>query len=237
MNHKCAAAWRSKWLLLSCAFLFSSTTAFAQEANVSDKSNIEILKLRWEQEVRLPRNFDPAVIPTGGAFGDPALRTSAAAPTSSLEAARVATRAQSAAAGGSSAFHDTPARLPVVYVYSMKIKNNGGKIIEGVAWDYDFIDKSSNRELGRHQFLSYERVGTGKTVTFKSQLRSPPTRIVQASNSREKHPQLTERAVIQCVLYTDDSSWRNQDAPIDACSLLRKNKDLLKQNRRESRAQ
>ena len=235
MNENCSAARRSKWLLLSCAFLFSSATAVAQAANVSDKSNIEILKLRWEKEVRLPRNFDPSVIPTGGAFSDPASRTSAAAPAP-LEAARAATRAQSVAAGGSSAFPDTPARLPIVYVYSMKIKNTGGKVISGVAWDYAFIDKSSNRELGRHQFLSYERVGTGKTVTFRSQLRSPPTRVVQASNPREKHSRFTEQAVIQCVLYSDDSSWRNQDAPIDACTLLRKNKDLLK-NRRESRTQ
>jgi hypothetical protein len=237
MKDKCPAARRSKWLLLSCAFLFSSVTVVAQEKPESNKSNIEILKLHWEKQVRLPRNFDPSVIPTGGTFNDPALRTSAAAPTSPLEAARANTRAQSAAAGGSSSFPDTPARLPIVYIYSMKVKNDGAKMIEGVAWDYVFTDKSSNREVGRHQFLSYERVATGKIVTFKSQLRSPPTRVVQVSNSREKHRQLTERAVVQCVLYADDSSWKNQDAPIDACSLLRKSKDLLKQNRRESRTQ
>ena len=235
MKDKCAAARRSKWLLLSCAFLFSSATALAQETNDSNKSNIEILKLHWEKEVRLPRNFDPSVIPTGGAFNDPASRTSSAAATSALDAARAATRAQSVAAGGSTAFPETPARLPVVYVYSMKIKNDGAKMVAGVAWDYVFIDKSSNHEAGRHQFLSYEKVAAGKTVTFKSQLRSPPTRVVQALKARAKHPQLIERAVVQCVLYADDSSWRNHDAAIDACSLLRKNQSLLKQNRRETR--
>ena len=235
MKDKCPAAQRSKWLLLSCALLFSSATVLAQETNDPSKSNIEILRLHWEKEVRLPRNFDPSSIPTGGTFNDPASRTSAAAPSSSLDAARAATRTQSAAAGGSSVFPDPPARLPIVYVYSMKIKNDGAKLIEGVAWDYVFIDKGSNNELGRHQFLSYEKVEAGKIVTFKSQLRSPPTRVVQASNSRDKHPQFTERAVVQCVLYADDSSWRNHDAPVDACSLLRKNKNLLKQNRRESR--
>ena len=235
MKDSCAAARRSKWFLLSCALLFSSATALTQETNDSNKSNIEILKLHWEKEVRPPRNFDPSVIPTGGTFNDPASRTSSAAPTSPLDAVRAATRAQSAAAGGSTAFPDTPARLPIIYVYSMKVKNDGARMIEGVAWDYVFIDKGSNNELGRHQFLSYEKVEAGKIVTFKSQLRSPPTRVVRASNSHDKHPQFTERAVVQCVLYADDSSWRNHDAPADACSLLRKNKNLLKQNRRESR--
>jgi hypothetical protein len=237
MKDKSAAALRSKWFLLSCALLFSSATAFAQEANDPNKSNIEILKLHWEKEVRLPRNFDPSVIPTGGAVSDPASRTSSAAPSSALDAVRIASRAQNTVAGGSTAFPETPARLPIVYVYSMKVKNEGAKMIEGVAWDYVFIDKDSNRELGRHQFLSYEKVATGKTVTFKSQLRSPPTRVVQASKARAKHPQMAERAVVQCVLYADDSSWRNHDAAVDVCSLLRKNKSLLKQSRRESRTQ
>ena len=235
MKDKRPAAQRSNWLLLSCALLFSSATVLAQETNDPNKSNIEILKLHWEKQVRLPRNFDPSVISTGATFNDPAARTSAAAPTTALDATRAATSAQNAAAGSSTAFPATPSRLPVVYVYSMKVKNDGAKMVEGVAWDYVFIDKSSNRELGRHQFLSYEKVATGKTVTFKSQLRSPPTRVIQASSTRAKHPQMAERAVVQCVLYADDSSWRNPDAPMDACSLLRKNKNLLKQNRRESR--
>src|SRR6266478_6230033 len=98
MKDKRAASRRSRWLLLSCALLFSSATALAQETNDSNKSNIEILKLHWEKEVRLPRNFDPSVIPTGGTFSDPASRTSSAAPASQLDAMRAATRAQSAAA-------------------------------------------------------------------------------------------------------------------------------------------
>ena len=114
MKDSCAAARRSKWFLLSCALLFSSATALAQETNDSNKSNIEILKLHWEKEVRPPTNFDPSVIPTGGTFNDPASRTSSAAPTSPLDAVRAATRAQSAAAGGSTAFPDTPARLPLI---------------------------------------------------------------------------------------------------------------------------
>ncbi|MFN2578234.1 MAG: hypothetical protein ABR607_11145 [Pyrinomonadaceae bacterium] len=236
MKLKRAANRPSKWFLLSCAFVLSSISAFAQETNNSNKSNIEILKLRWEKQIRLPRNFDPSVIATGGTFSDPASRTSSGTPASSLDAVRAATRAQSAAAGGTTTFPDTPARLPIVYVYSIKIKNAGAKTIEAVAWDYVFIDKNSDRELGRHQFLSYQRVNPGKTATFQSQLRSPPTRIVQASNSHAKRPQFTERAVVQCVLYADDSSWKHHDSALDVCTLLRQNKELLKQGRRDTRS-
>src|SRR5437773_6460040 len=125
------AGLRLKRLLRLCVVFTSlvvSGASFGQEALDPAKPNVEILKLHWEKEVRLPRNFDPSVIPTGGTFSDPASRTSAAAPSSALDAARAATRAQSVAAGGSTAFPDTPARLPIVYVYSMKVKNDGAKM-------------------------------------------------------------------------------------------------------------
>jgi hypothetical protein len=52
---------QSCWLLFAC---FTSTSAsFGQEVLRLDAPNIEILKLKWDREVRLPRNFDPSVIP------------------------------------------------------------------------------------------------------------------------------------------------------------------------------
>ena len=75
------------WILLLCLVPVSG---FAQQTP-APTSNIEILKLHWEKQVTLPRNFDPAVIPTNGTFADPASRTSAAAPTSALDANRSAT--------------------------------------------------------------------------------------------------------------------------------------------------
>ena len=227
---------KGRWFKYACFVLFvclrAAGNSSAQELPGSGAPNIQILKIHWEKQVRLPRNFDPAEISTGSTFNDPASRTSAAAPTTTLDATRAATSAQSAAAGSSTAFPAIPARLPVVFVYSLKIKNNSEKVIAAIAWDYIFFDKSSNKELGRHQFLSYQKVSAGQSVTFKSQLRSPPTRVVQASDSETKQPQFAERAIVQCVLYADDSNWRNKDAQGDACSLLRKSKNLLRQNRR-----
>src|SRR2546429_7168509 len=144
---------QSRFISLSCSLLFlgliPAGASFGQEAQSAAAPNIEILKLHWEKQIRLPRNFDPSVIPANGSFVDPASRTSAAAPTSALDATRVATQARSAAAEGSDEFPSTPRRLPIFYNYSLKVRNLGLKVIDGIAWDYLFIDPRSRAEVSR----------------------------------------------------------------------------------------
>ena len=229
MKERREAARRSRWLWTVSASLVAICAVSGQEPQ-SPKPTIEIIKLHWEKQVRLPRNFDPSVISTGGTFNDPASRTSTAAPSSAIDATRVATRAQSAAAGASDAFPATPGRLPVFYVYSMKLRNVGPKSIEGLAWDYLFIDPGTNAERGKHQFLSYAKIPTDKSATLKAQLRSPPIRVVRTADSAKSKPRkLIERSVIQCVLYADDTVWKNPNARPGVCELLKNNKALMKQ--------
>src|SRR5947207_11645745 len=67
---------KSRFISLSCSLLFLGViptgASFGQAAQSAAAPNIEILKLHWEKQVRLPRNFDPAIIPTGNSFNDPA---------------------------------------------------------------------------------------------------------------------------------------------------------------------
>ena len=225
-----------RFVSLFCQLLFLGLippgASFGQEAQSAAAPNIEILKLHWEKQVRLPRNFDPSVIPANGSFVDPASRTSAAAPTSALDATRVATKARSAAAEANDEFPSTPSRLPIFYNYSMKIRNLGFKIIDGIAWDYLFIDPHSRAQVSGHQFVSYAKIAKNKTVTLQSDLRSPPTRIVRASNSgKDTHPKFLEQAVIQCILYGDGSVWKSPQARDGLCDLLKNNKPANKQKR------
>lgn len=222
VNTKRALGPSLKWSVLICVLTLTSPAIFAQDVTDSTNGKIEILKLHWEKQVRLPRNFDPSVISSGVTFNDPTARTSASGPATASDATRAATSAQNAAAGANTAFPAAPNRLPVFYVYSLKIRNTGAKTIKAVAWDYVFIDNSSLTEVGRHQFLSYEKVAAGRSVTFKSQLRSPPARVVQASNVRPSKSGFAERAVVQCVLYADDSTWHNPRGTSDICGLLAK---------------
>jgi hypothetical protein len=222
-----------KVLGLSCILLVTSGASFGQETRDPAKVNIEILRLHWEKQVRLPRNFDPSIIPTGGTFSDPASRTSGSSgPSSTVDPTRAAPSASRAAAGSNNTFPAIPGRLPVFYEYSMKIKNVDTKTIEGLAWDYLFIDPGNHSELGKHQFLSYAKVRTGRSATLKAQLRSPPVRLVRATDSGEnQQPKLIEKSVVQCVLYADDTVWTNPHARAGVCELLKNDKALMKRKR------
>jgi hypothetical protein len=111
----------------------------------------------------------------------------------------------------------------------MKLRNAGSKSIEGIAWDYVFIDANSNAEMGKHEFLSYERIPVNKSAKVKGELRSPPVRIIQTKDSKESaHPKYLERAVIQCVLYADNTVWKNASARVGECELLKNGKALTK---------
>lgn len=111
----------------------------------------------------------------------------------------------------------------------MKIRNTASKTIEGVFWDYVFTDPVSGKELGRHQFMNYERVAANKLGNFQSERRSPATRVVNASNKKNLKPR--ETSLIQCILYSDDTTWRNPNAPIDACTKLIIGRTASKQKR------
>ncbi len=227
------AASRFKWLWVVFVSLIPAGVSFGQEAQGPAKPNIEILKIHWERQLRLPRNFDPSVIPTNGSFVDPASRSSGPPVTSG--AADMASRANSVTSASPNSptpdapLPPSPGRLPVVYLYSMKLRNTGAKTIEGIAWDYIFIDAKSNAEMGRHQFLSYEKIPLNKTVKLQAELRSPPVRVIQTSNARKSaHAKVIERAVVQCVLYADDSAWQSASAPVGECELLKSKKALMK---------
>jgi hypothetical protein len=119
--------------------------------------------------------------------------------------------------------------LPIFYVYAIKVKNTGSKSIEGMAWDYLFIDSKSNAELSKHQFLSYANIPTNKSAKMEAQLRSPPIRIVRPTDSgRNTRPRVIERSDIQCVLYADHTVWKNPNARAGVCELLKNNKALTK---------
>jgi hypothetical protein len=217
-----------RFLLVFAAWTMSTAGIGAQN-NSSTQPGIEIVKLQYEKQVRFPRNFDPSVIPTGPGFSDPAARTSSA-PTNAQDATRAASSAQSSAAlRNSTDFPATPRRLPTFYVYSMRIKNTGTKTIEGISWEYIFSDPTSGAELGRHQFRSYEKVRANKIGDLHIETRAAPIRIVQASNSKSVKP--TEKSLIQCVVYSDDTTWRNPNAPIDACTKLITGREFQKQLR------
>jgi hypothetical protein len=217
----------------SAVLLAMSCGAFGQQQVESSAAPLEILKLKWERQIQLPRNFDPSTIPMSGVFNDANVRNTVNSVLNPADATRAATSTQSNAQTSSVAnFPATPGRLRVVYIYSMRVKNVGQKQIDGVAWDYIFIDAASNKEVGRHQFLSFDMLKSDKMTTFTSQMRLPPTQVVQTSEKTGKErPKYVGKAIIQCVLYADDTTWHGPEAPTDICALLKTQRDLRKKKR------
>ena len=216
--------WGTSCILLLCAAGFSA--ASAQSPAGEQASGVQILQIKWEKQTRLPRNFDPSVVPTGVIFSEPESQTIRPGTSAATTASRAVTIAQTnPSTQENGTFGNAPGRLLLVYVYSMKIKNIGPKPIEGIAWDYVFLDSVSNVEVGRHQILSLTKVAAEKTTTVEAALRVPPIRTIQVQSAKsQKQEKFLERAVIQCVLYADQATWRNAQAPEGVCDLLKKAK-------------
>jgi len=211
-----------KYLFTILVCLTIGSGAHAQERSQSTSSSIQIIKLNWRKQVRFPNNFDPSKIPTRGVFVDPASKTPTSLPGSGIDAGRTPSSNPNTSIDSDTFFPATPGRLPVFYVYSMTIKNAGDKRIVGVAWDYAFFDPNGPTEVSRHEFLSYKKISAGNVGVLENPLRSPPTRVLKSSQNSANHVQLVQRATIECVLFADDTTWRNPQATPDICNVLAK---------------
>jgi hypothetical protein len=199
--------------------LVAGVQSFPQNEASTATLPFEILKLKWEKQARLPEGFDPS---NGGASG-------------SINDSATSGSSRGGGGGGSTTQGlqpSGPSRVFFSYVYSMKIRNTGAKEIEGVAWDYIFLDPATSAEVGRHQFLSFQKVEPAKTATFQSELRTPPVRTIRTQTVAEnKHGKLSEKSEIRCVLYADGTTWRAPSTSEDVCNLLRKGKAGLNRKR------
>jgi hypothetical protein len=206
---------------LMISAIVSSTIALAQEtADSTSSSAIQIVKVHWQKQIRLPSNYDPAIIPTRGVFVDPASKAPTSLPGSGVDATRPPNSNPNTSIDSNIFFPATPRRMPIYYLYSMKVKNVGAKRIVGVAWTYSFLDRETKAELGRHEFLSYKKIAPGAVGVFENPLRSPPVRVVKTSDNSSSQRQVSERATVQCILFADETVWRNVHASPEVCKFL-----------------
>src|ERR1051325_184719 len=102
-------------------FALTCITAWAQSGPTKPSSGIEIVKVKWEKQVRIPRNFDPSTVPDNGIFSTMESRTAVPGSTQAPNGDGVRRDAaeRSAALAPVDYFPKTPGRMPVVYVYSL----------------------------------------------------------------------------------------------------------------------
>jgi len=97
------------------------------------------------------------------------------------------------------------------FIYKTKIKNNYTSAITQIDWDYIFLERGVENELGRQQFTSDEQIGAGKSKELTVRITSPPTKTVSVTSlNLEEHDRFTEKIELIRVKYSDGRVWQPQ---------------------------
>jgi hypothetical protein len=95
------------------------------------------------------------------------------------------------------------------YRYKVKVKNNGGKTVKSVDWDYLFIDPLNGREVARHQFTSDDTIKPGKSKDLEVLYLTAPVKTISAAMLKKKEPMpFREQVQLMRILYSDGSVWQ-----------------------------
>jgi len=140
-----------------------------------------------------------------------------------------AMKAESDSPSGSSNDPNVPAQASGVrerdtqfFVYSVELENDGAKPIKAVLWDYIITDSSTNEELGRHNFVSFDRVARNSARALKVKSRFSPSRVVTVEGSPPPgNSTVVDRVILRCVVYDDGTLWE-QPGTSENCEALRK---------------
>src|SRR5436190_5934005 len=108
------------------------------------------------------------------------------------------------------------------FQYSVEVVNDGNNPIKAVLWDYIITDSSSNEELGRHNFVSFEKVGRNSVKALRVRSRLSPSRVVTVQNTPPPgNSTVVERVIFRCVVYDDGTLWQ-QPGTNENCEALQK---------------
>ena len=191
-------------LVLLCAGV---VCAQQQQPNVA----VEVVKFSWSKE-RIGWERDP--------FGGPIenfdetrarqrneKRIEDAKRGSSAEVDRIKREAKADAANIAAQHKDPPARY--VFVYKATIKNTTTKAIKSIDWDYIFLERGTENEVGRQQFTSDEKISPGKTKELVVTITKPPTKTISltALNENERGT-LDGRVIVVRIDYADGTVWQ-----------------------------
>src|SRR5215213_4582842 len=201
-----------RYFSLALLLVLAATVSKAQSvSNSTEASGAEVTRFSWSKE-RIGWESDP--------FGGPIenwdevrartrneRRIEDAKRGGSAEIDKIRREAKADAANISAKHKDTRARY--VFVYKTTVKNLSDKAIKSIDWDYVFLDKSTEAEIGRREFTSDEKIGPRKSKELVVTIAKPPTQTISltALNTKERDA-LIERVVVVRIDYADGTSWK-----------------------------
>jgi hypothetical protein len=92
------------------------------------------------------------------------------------------------------------------YVYVIKLKNTGSKIVKSFVWEYQ---SPSTRDVTR-QFLCVVKTKPNDTKEFEVFSSFAPSQVVQVEDKSDKPPD-RGRIIINKIVYADSSVWQRAD--------------------------
>ena len=125
----------------------------------------------------------------------------------SAEVDKIKREAKADAANIAAKHKDTPSRY--VFIYKTTVKNLSDKPIKSIDWDYIFVDRSTQEEIGRREFTSEEKISPGKSKELTVTITKPPTQTISltALNTNERNT-LIEQVIVVRIDYADGTSWQ-----------------------------
>ena len=95
------------------------------------------------------------------------------------------------------------------FVYQMKVKNIGRKIIKVVDWEYQFLDPKTQEIKEQRNMTNVVKLSPGKTKVLNRRVTRQPTGVVDADQlGRKYRDQFIERVVITRIVYADGTTWQ-----------------------------
>jgi len=201
-----------KYLCLALLIVSLATVLLAQSTvNPNEAAGLEVLKCSWSKE-RMGWENDPFRGPIEN-FDEMRARTrnekriADAKRGGGGDADRLKREAGADAAIVASQHKNTLSRY--VFTYKTTIKNLSQKTIKLIDWDYVFLDKTTESELGRQQFTNEEKIGPGKTRELTVAITRPPTQTISVTAlNKNEGDSLIGRVIVLRVEYSDGSIWQ-----------------------------
>lgn len=107
------------------------------------------------------------------------------------------------------------------FLYQVSIKNETGRTVKGFSYDLVFLKKTDGTESGRLEFSYFLRPFKKNKRMPTEASGNPPTRVVDANEADDPTKSLNVNAEIKCVMFEDNTIWRRQGLPENACNELK----------------
>ena len=202
-----------KHLSLFLIFVFSAIASQAQSV-ATDSSGVEVVKFNWSKE-RLGWEGNPFGGPIEN-FDEVRARTrnekriEDAKRGNSAEIDKIRQEAKADAAN-IEAQHKNPVSR-YAFIYKATLRNTTSKIITSVDWDYIFLDRTDESEVGRQQFTSDEKINPGKAKELSVVINKPPTHTISVTSlNTSERDTLIGHVVIMRLQFADGSVWQRPE--------------------------